>query len=222
MEYPLNLTKNIRIRKKDQIADMVHSLIKRPLFIIWWNFLILSLCGVVQGEASSSITTQRLETKYTIIHYQSLKDLKKFNHKVDYSPGEWGLKQLFSRSRSEKEMRDKLKNKVDALFERAQEILDMRKKMEKVTIKIYPNTKQLHAVYARIYKISSQAYKVSRPPRAWYIYEYNTIYINVGDLHEGMLAHEMAHFIIDNYLTVRPPGAAAEILARYVDSHLFE
>lgn len=181
----------------------------------------MSLCGVAQGEASSSITTQRLETKYTIIHYQCLKDLKKFNHKVDYSPGEWGLKRLFSRSDSTK-MRDKLKKKVDDLYERVQEILDMRKKMEKVTIKIYPNTKQLHAVYARIYNISSRAYNVSRPPRGWYIYEYNTIYINVGDLHEGMLAHEMAHSIIDHYLTVRPPGAAAEILARYVDSHLFE
>ena len=215
MEYPLNLTKNIRIRKKDQIADMVHSLIKRPLFIIWWNFLILSLCGVVQGEASSSITTQRLETKYTIIHYQSLKDLKKFNHKVDYSPGEWGLKQLFSRSRSEKEMRDKLKNKVDALFERAQEILDMRKKMKKVTIAIYHKKRQLRAAYQERYKKPCKL-------RAWYIYEYNTIYLNAYDLHEGMLAHEMAHAVIDNYLTVRPPHATAEILARYVDRHLFE
>jgi hypothetical protein len=32
----------------------------------------------------------------------------------------------------------------------------------------------------------------------------------------------MAHSIIDNYLLVRPPKATAEILARYVDSHLIE
>jgi len=180
------------------------------------------VCGVVQGEASSFITKQSLETKYTIIHYQSLKDLKKFNEKVDYYPGQWRLKRLFSRSKSGKEMRDKLRKKVDALYARVQEILDMRKKTEKVTIKIYPNKNQLHAAYARIYKISSRAYEVSRPPGAWYIYEYNTIYISVDDLHEGILAHEMAHSIIDNYLTVRPPSATAEILARYVDSHLFE
>jgi hypothetical protein len=37
-----------------------------------------------------------------------------------------------------------------------------------------------------------------------------------------MLAHEMAHSIIDHYLRVRPPHATAEILARYVDGHLFE
>jgi hypothetical protein len=40
------------------------------------------------------------------------------------------------------------------------------------------------------------------------------------DLHEGMLAHEMAHCIIDYFLLVRPPVASAEILARYVDEHL--
>ena len=36
----------------------------------------------------------------------------------------------------------------------------------------------------------------------------------------GMLAHEMAHAIIDDFLQVRPPMASAEILARYVDAHL--
>jgi hypothetical protein len=41
-------------------------------------------------------------------------------------------------------------------------------------------------------------------------------------MHEGILAHEMAHAIIDQFLTVRPPSATAEILARYVDGHLFD
>ncbi len=192
---------------------------KKPLKIllfitIWVNSFLLSPCGVLQGETSGDITWQSLETKYTIIHYQSLKDLKKFNHKVDYSPGEWGLKRLFSPSDSTK-MIDKFKKKVDVLYERVQDILDMRKRMKKVTINIYQNKKQLRAAYWGIYKKPCKL-------RAWYIYEYNTIYINVYDLHEGMLAHEMAHSIIDNYLTVRPPGATADILARYVDSHLFE
>jgi hypothetical protein len=190
------------------------KIFKKLLSIICWNFLIFSLCGVAYGETSADVNWQSLETKYTFICYQSLIDLKKFDQKVDYSPGEWGIKRLFSRSDSNN-MIDKLKKKVDALYERVQEILDMRKKMKKVTINIYYNKKQLHAVYQEIYK-------KPRKLRAWYIYEYNTIYISVDDLHEGMLAHEMAHSIIDHYLTVRPPGATAEILARYVDSHLFE
>jgi hypothetical protein len=170
---------------------------------------------VAQGEKSANINWQSLETKYTIIYYQSSEDLKKFNRKVDYSPGEWGIIRLFSRTRSGKEMRDKLKKKVDALYERVREILDMRKKMRKVIINIYHNKRQLHAAYYKIYKKPCKL-------RAWYIYQYNAIYINANDLHEGMLAHELAHSIIDHYLRVRPPHATAEILARYVDGHLFE
>ena len=136
----------------------------------------------------------------------------KFDERVDYSRSKWGGRRLFS-SYDSTRILEKLKIKIDALYERVQEILDMRKKMKKVKIKIYYNKRQLHAAYLRIYKTRSRL-------RSWYIYELNTIYINVNDLHEGMLAHEMAHSIIDHYLLVRPPRATAEILARYVDGHL--
>lgn len=121
---------------------------------------------------------------------------------------------MFSSSDSNK-MINKVKKKVDALYERVQEILNMRKRMKKISINIYRNKKQLHAAYRKIYR-------KSRKLRAWYAYEYYTIYISLDDLHEGMLAHEITHSIVDHYLSVRPPGATAEILALYVDSHLFE
>jgi len=47
------------------------------------------------------------------------------------------------------------------------------------------------------------------------------IYLNAGDVHEGILAHEFAHAVIDSYFAVRPPRATAEILSRYVDEHLY-
>jgi len=147
-----------------------------------------------------------------MIHYQSLEDLGKFYEKVKYSPEEMGVKRLFTRPASQN-LTGKLTAKIDALYERVQEILDMRKKMKRVKINIYSNKKQLHDAFFKIYKKKCRF-------RAWYIYEYNTIYINVEDLHAGMLAHETAHSIIDHYLLVRPPSATAEILARYVDSHL--
>jgi hypothetical protein len=139
-------------------------------------------------------------------------DLRKFDEKIDYSPGEWGLKSLFSSSGSGDQIAS-LKKKMDALFERVQEILEMRGKVKKVTINIYPNQNRLHEAY---YEIAKRKCRI----RAWYIYRTNTIYTNVNDVHEGMLAHEMAHAIIDHYLLVQPPRATAEILARYVDEHL--
>jgi hypothetical protein len=87
--------------------------------------------------------------------------------------------------------------------------------MEKVHIDIYQDKAQLHNAFYEMYNQETRL-------RAWYIFEKNTSYININDLHERMLAHEMAHAMIDNYLTVRPPTATTEILARYVDEHLFD
>ena len=185
------------------------------------NSLLLSLCGTVEGAPPASIPWQTLETKYTFIQYQSPDDLKRFSKKVKFSAGAWGFKRLFSSPKSKNPTED-IQGKVDALFERVQSMLDMRKKMKKVKIRIYPDEKDLHEAYLTMYPTSRRAYSKSSLPRAWYIYEFNTIYLNIRDLHEGMLAHELAHCIVDHYLLVRPPRATAEILARYVDGHLFD
>lgn len=188
---------------------------KDGIFIlIQLSLFFFPLCLAVHAEAFRDIPWQDIETKHTIIHYQSLEDLKKFNAKVDYGPEQWNPDQLFSSLQLDN-LREIIKKKVDALYERVQEILDMHKKMQKVTIKIYRDRPQLHDAYLRIYKNTCHF-------RAWYIYENNTVYLNMNDLHEGMLAHELAHSIIDHYLLIRPPARTAEILARYVDSHLIK
>lgn len=193
----------------------LRNLPKNLLFIIIWvSFFLFFPYGVVHGETTKDTIWQNIATKHTIIRYQTLKDLKEFNKHVYYYPGEWGIRRLFFRPDPD-ELINNLKKKVDALYERVQEILDMRKRMKKVTIHIYHNRKQLHAAYFDIYKKKCRY-------RAWYIYKYNIIYVNSDDINEGILAHEIAHSIIDHYLTVRPPSATAEILARYVDSHLLE
>ncbi len=172
--------------------------------------------AVSKGKPSSKkndqdTSFQRIETRYAVIRYETLKDLKKFDRKIDYNPGESSLKSLFSSSGS-KNVIDSSKKKVEALFRRVQEILDMRGKIEKVNINLY-RKKRFNEVYYRLAGIK-------RRVRSWYIFESKIIYINIDDVHEGILAHEMAHHIIDHYLNVRPPRATAEILARYVDKHL--
>jgi len=191
-----------------------HQKIKKTILILVQLILFFfPLCGVVQGKTLGDIRWQSIETKYTIIRYQSLADLEDFDDSIDYYPGEWGFKRLFSSKSSR--MTVNLIKKVDALNLKVQQILDMRKRMKKVTINIYHNKNQLHTAY---YKIYGNPCKV----RAWYIYEYNTIYINIDDVNERLLAHEMAHYVIDNYLSVRPPRNAAEILASYADKHLYD
>jgi hypothetical protein len=190
------------------------------LYVSRKNFLVFSLLTLfflpvrsgAQAGTTEHIAWQSLATKYTIIHYQSTKDLKKFYAKVKYGPKNWGLKVLFFGTCPDVLM-EMTSKKVDLVFEKVQKILGMRKKMDKININIYRDKAQLNEAYSEIYPGTCRI-------RAWYRHANNTVYLNLNDLQEGMLAHELTHAIVDHYLLVRPPHATAEILARHVDSHL--
>lgn len=185
----------------------------RQIAAIKCFIFLLGLCFITSLGVADDRPWQSVETRHAVVRHKNREDLRKFEKKIDYSPGESGLKWMFSSERKGNTVENVIR-KVDALHERAQEILEMgNRSKSKVKINIYPDKKRLHKAYYRIYKKNTRK-------RAWYIYEYNTIYVNVRDLHEGMLAHELAHSIIDHYLSTRPPRATAEILARYVDKHL--
>jgi hypothetical protein len=155
-----------------------------------------------------------VETRYVTLWYQSEATLSAFERKIAYSADSGSFASLFS-SRQDSDLNAAVARKMEALFEKVQEILDMKKPMKKVRVRIYPDQGSLRDAYLALYKTDDQV-------RAWYIFEFNTIYVTAEDLSEGMLAHEMAHAIIDNFMAVRPPRNTAEILARYVDQHLFE
>lgn len=194
----------------------IQKMTAKQLQLVLWGCccLLLLSSNLVMAEASTLTAYRTLETKYTILHYRSLEDLEDFEDEIDYSGGIFS--KLFSSSDVD-DLQKNVKNEVDALYRRVQEILDMRKKMNKVTIRIHRNSKEIRRAYTKTYGRGRRGV-----PRAWFRYKNNTIYVNLDDLHEGMLAHEMAHAIIDNYLLVKPPRVTAEILARYVDRHLFD
>lgn len=125
-----------------------------------------------------------------------------------------GLKWLFKK-KNPNDIENEIKQKVDAIYEKVQDILDMRKSMTKVAIYVSHDKQELRLLYQKIYKTPCHF-------RAWYVYESNTVYVNAEDVQEGILAHEFAHSVIDNYLLICPPKATTEILARYVDDHLFD
>lgn len=175
------------------------------------SILIIAWLIAAGYETALAGKWKTVKTKYLNIHYQNESDLKKFDTKIK-PVDNFGSFSGFSSGGAGPYA--KLAKKVDALFEKVQLILDMRKPF-KVNVRVYPDKKTLLSEYFRIYKKKKDL-------RAWYIFEYNTIYLNADDLFSGMLAHEIAHAVVDHYMAVRPPRATAEILARYVDAHLNE
>jgi len=173
----------------------------------------LQAAEATRAEAAGQTAWNKLETAYTVIYYQNRKDLKQFHRKVDFSPFRSSLKNFLADSPGG-DLPDMVKRKTDALYERVQEILGMRKRLPKINIKIFSDKNQFNL------ELQGQG-GAKDSVRAWYRYETKTAHFSVRDVNEGILAHEMAHHVIDHYLTVRPPRASAEILARYVDEHLF-
>ncbi len=153
-----------------------------------------------------------LETRYTVIRYHSVETLKQFHQSIHFGNGWWATSTSFDQL-SVEENRKISQMKIDAIFKRVQEILDMESKFKKVIINLYPDKKKLESAY-------KNTYKTQCPFKAWYDFKTNTISLNADDCSEGMFAHEIAHSVIDNFLKIRPPKNTAEILARYVDTHL--
>ena len=186
------------------------------LILACWCCLLSWIAGPAAAGTESKEPEHWLaiETRHMLVLYRTPEDLARFDRQLKYGPSSRGLKSLFSQ-KSADNLEERVTGKVDALFERVQEILEMRRKMKKPTIFVHSNRQELHAAYRELF---NRPCKI----RAWYQHSTKSVYLNVRDLHEGMLAHELAHAIIDHYLLVRPPEATAEILARYVDSHLKE
>lgn len=174
--------------------------------------ILITLCLCI-GGASPAVSAQwkTVKTKYLNLHYQNEAHLKKFDKQIKSVKNHSSFSSFSSANKSGK-THSALTKKVDTLVEKVQLILDMRKPIT-VNVRIYPDKEALAQAYFKIYKKKKSL-------RAWYLFEYNTIYINAEDLFAGMLAHEIAHAVVDHYLDVRPPRATAEILARYVDGHL--
>lgn len=192
---------------------MVAKALHKVLLLVRVSW-VLMICFVgASGESYATGQLYKINTQYTRLIFSSRKDVATFNKSIAF-PTKKTLSGLFSGSSSEHIERE-LPRKVDLLFEKVQQILDMRKPMRKVRVRIYKNNAELQKAYRKIFKRKGNV-------RGWYVYEYNTVFLNVKDVHAGMLAHELGHAIIDHYLEVRPPRATAEILARYVDEHLFE
>lgn len=188
---------------------------KHPIHLILkLRFVLTAVIPVLMYcMAYGDDTWLSLESRHTILYYKFEKNLERFNTNVHRPGRDSRCLNPFLKNHSKLEI--SIINKIDAIFLKVQHILDMEKEMDKVKIYLYPNKHELHDAYFKIYHKRDKH-------RAWYIYEYNAIYMNVRDLHEGMLAHEFAHAVIDNYFSAPPPRAAAEILARYVDGNLFE
>ena len=117
------------------------------------------------------------------------------------------------REKADMSMEEILSDKFDAVFMKVQEILDMFPSKVHVAINVYKDKTGLNEAYEDIFHEPNTA-------ESFYIYKTNIIYTTERAIREGLLAHEMAHCIIDHYFVILPPRKVQEMLAIYADVHL--
>lgn len=107
----------------------------------------------------------------------------------------------------------KLAYRFDTLFMRVKDILGMNIDKTDIKIRIYKNRKNVSAELCYLNSADEAC-------KSFYVYRYNTIYSSEQDITDSIVAHEMAHAVIDNYFSTAPPEKTAEMLATNVDAHL--
>ncbi|MBI5048576.1 MAG: hypothetical protein HZB54_06490 [Deltaproteobacteria bacterium] len=146
-------------------------------------------------------------TQYASIYYLNDSDLNTFTRSIGK-----GFT-FFGESQEKNPML--AKNRVDAIVERVRRLLDMYPPNLHFKVYIYPTYRELGLKYLGTGNFG-------KSPIAFYNHKTAAIYISLPDITGGVLAHEIAHTVINFFFAVPPPTAMQEILAQYVDRHLWE
>jgi hypothetical protein len=169
------------------------------------------VCAQQQQQAPSAPAPEwkSLETNCFVVYYRPDADLRRIARRLS--------ERIFYFNRSSGYDDDtpegKARYRLDALFNKAQDILDMRPGMPRISIRIFRDRDELNGEYLKLCH-ARQDFK------SYYIHSYRTIYTSEEDISDSVVAHEMGHSIVDAYFSALPPPKIAEVLAQYVDVHL--
>jgi uncharacterized protein (DUF2132 family) len=107
----------------------------------------------------------------------------------------------------------KVAYRLDTIFMRVRDILGMYPDKADIKIKIFKNRQNISAELCFLNQTDGTC-------KSFYTYRFNSIYTSEQDVTDSVIAHEMAHAVVDNYFSTTPPEKMAEILATNVDFHL--
>jgi len=96
---------------------------------------------------------------------------------------------------------------------RVEDILGMKPFIPKLKIELYRTRKDIQEAYASQEGLGIDA-------RSFYVHRQALIFSSEQDLIDSIIAHEMAHAVIDHFFKAPPPVQVAELLSAHVDEHL--
>ena len=184
---------------------MVHPLWFMAAVARWFPVLLGLIMVISAGEARADEYRSRLVT----IEHDGPGQLAAFAEKIRPGAVTKALSQVLLGSGG-RSSGGEMEPLVDELFMRVQQILDMPMPKLRVDIRLFRNQRILSAECERLTGKPTDA-------PAFYFKGKNTIHLHMERLSIGILAHEMAHCIMDHYFVIQPPPKISEMLCQYVD-----
>ncbi|MCX5715609.1 MAG: hypothetical protein NTV07_01865 [Candidatus Omnitrophica bacterium] len=173
-------------------------------------FLAIS-AGLAYGQSAESwIVTKGYFCTLYIKDDVNIADL---NNKIDTYRVDYGLTEKPKLTGQKPE--DEILYKFDVIFLKVQELLDMRPPNMHPDIRIYRTKEEIDKVYVEICNEEGKFI-------AFYIFNLNTLYACEERVSESVIAHEIAHCVLDHHFNVAPPQKIGEMLAHYVELNLKE
>lgn len=156
----------------------------------------------------SAASEHELKSRYATVVYGSDEQWRRFNKEISLG----SLSYLLG-GRKSVTVADEVKNKLDVLIERVESILSMYPKEVGFSLVLLSSDKEVQDVFRK--KHGKDVDYIS-----FYSPRDKAIYVSVRDVDIGVMAHEIAHMIIDLYYGTGTPEKIHELLAQYVESHL--
>ena len=169
--------------------------------------VIIAICILlISDNASAENEWKAYETNCCTIHYSDDDHLRTFTLRIGgFKFTSEGLDQRLSL----------VKPRMDEIMEKVQAALDMHPPEIHIKIFLYPDFGSLDKEFRKFTL-------TRKTPLAFYAHKTRSIYVDVSSITDGVLAHEMAHGVINFYFKTPPPAKMQEILAQYVDLHLWD
>ena len=180
-------------------------------------FGVLILLSSLTQPAQSKFVFQ---TRYAVVIAENEADFLEMERRLHFSSsgptqphrvtGEFSFHPAFPR----------LAAKIDAILLRTSHLLTLRPPgQSRLQINLVENGKKVQKLHRALMAGQRQGMFGFGSLEAFYEVSSRTIYLSLKDLHEGILAHEMAHYLLCA-ISPQPPSAVQEAWAQYVEANL--
>ena len=115
-----------------------------------------------------------------------------------------------------------IRTRVNEIMKKVQTSLGLYTSDLFVSIILYPDYNSLAKVFKQYTHKGSVNTFTDSSPLAFYSHNTKSIHVDVSSITDGVLAHEMAHGVLNFYFKTPPPAKMQKILAQYVDLHLWD